>query len=53
MNGAELKQRLAAIVAAIAPQVEDAEIAKARRVRPGVLGAHEIAVLSFAIAAEV
>lgn len=40
------------IVAAIAPQVEDAEIAKARRVRPGNLGAYEIAVRATANAAE-
>jgi len=36
------------IVAAIAPQIEDAEIAKARRVRPANLSAYEIAVRAWA-----
>jgi adenylate cyclase len=40
------------IVAAIAPQVEDAEIAASRRVRPGNLSAYEIAVRAYANAAE-
>ena len=40
------------IVAAIAPQIEDAEIAKARRVRPANLSAYEIAVRASANASE-
>ena len=40
------------IVAAIAPQIEDAEIAAARRVRPRNLSAYEIAVRAYANAAE-
>lgn len=40
------------IVAAIAPQLEDAEIAAARRVRPRNLSAYELAVRAFANAAE-
>ena len=36
------------IVAAIAPQIEDAEIAAARRVRPSNLSAYEIAVRAYA-----
>jgi TolB-like protein len=40
------------IVAAIAPQVEDAEVAAARRVRPGSLSAYEIAVRAWANASE-
>jgi adenylate cyclase len=36
------------IVAAIAPQIEDAEIAKARRLRPASLSAYEIAVRAWA-----
>ncbi len=36
------------IVAAIAPQIEDADIAKARRVRPANLSAYEIAVRAWA-----
>src|SRR5450830_1163075 len=40
------------IVAAIAPQVVDAEIAASRRVRPGNLSAYEIAVRAYANAAE-